>query len=216
MGDLSKRKGITMKKKWKWMLLLPVVGCCILLGCCKSNSSHMLVVESREPETMIPETDVPEEVDTFSTPEISRYMVHVCGAVNHPGVYELNEGSRIYEAIAMAGGFSEDADEEYLNQAGVIQDGMKIYVPTHQEVENNGTGVKLLNGSWEEHTEGLVNINTATQELLCTLPGIGENKAKKIIAYREEHGVYGKIEDIMNVAGIKEGLFQKIRDSITV
>lgn len=152
------------------------------------------------------------------TPEV--YVVYVCGAVMSPGVYNLPEGSRIYEAIEMAGGFTDEADSEYLNQAGNLQDGMKLYVPTKEQVEKNEVPTEQGNGDSllpkETADDGRVNINTATEGMLCTLPGIGTSKAKSIIAYREEHGAYEQIEDIMKVTGIKEGLFQKIRDRITV
>lgn len=120
----------------------------------------------------------------------------------------------------MAGGFADEADSEYLNQAGNLQDGMKLYVPTKEQVEKNEVPTEQGNGDSllpkETADDGRVNINTATEGMLCTLPGIGTSKAKSIIAYREEHGAYEQIEDIMKVTGIKEGLFQKIRDRITV
>lgn len=152
-------------------------------------------------------------------------VVHICGAVNHPGVYTMDGGSRIYQAIEEAGGFCPDAAEDYLNQADLLIDGMKVYVPTTAEVEESGEAHEWLSfaekkESGEEGAEGkdssFVNINTAGEDALCTLPGIGSSKAKSIIAYREKNGAYQKIEDIMNVEGIKDGVFLKIRDSITV
>ncbi len=142
-------------------------------------------------------------------------VVHICGAVVNPGVYTLEEGSRIYQAVDAAGGFRQDAKEDYLNQADLIADGMKIYVPTNEEAEE--ALWEGISGSLTADDEaGQVNINTADEERLCTLPGIGSTKAKSIITYREKNGLFQTIEDIMNVEGIKEGLFQKIRDSITV
>lgn len=106
----------------------------------------------------------------------------------------------------------------------MLADGMKVYVPTNEEVkalgvENNwkDSGSVQKGSSGAEGQEPLpVNINTAGEELLCTLPGVGQSKAKSIMAYREKNGPYQKIEDIMNVEGIKDGLFNKIKDSITV
>ena len=150
-------------------------------------------------------------------PEKEIYVVHICGAVRNPGVYQMNAGSRVYQVIDEAGGLCEDAAGDYLNQADILKDGMKIYVPTKAEAEESGSN------NWQsqvipvtEDETPLVNINTANEELLCTLSGVGSSRAKSIIAYREKNGVFQKIEDIMNVEGIKEGLFQKIRDSITV
>lgn len=153
------------------------------------------------------------------TDEAAVCVVHVCGAVQNPGVYALAEGSRIYEAVAAAGGLLPEADEAYLNQAACVTDGEQIYVPTKQEVlEQSATlarnGQQTGNGTELQDTK--VNLNTATKEQLCTLPGIGESKAESIISYRNEHGAYGQIEDIMKVEGIKDGLFQKIKDRITV
>ena len=148
-------------------------------------------------------------------------VVHVCGAVEQPGVYELPPGSRIYQAIDLAGGMNTDADPDFLNQADYVFDGEKIYVPTREETEQMDTRLtNEQNGNRQKAggsgTSGLVNLNTASEEQLCTLPGIGSSKARSIIAYREEHGSFERIEGIMDVAGIKDGLFQKIKAYITV
>lgn len=151
-------------------------------------------------------------------------VVHICGAVERPGVYTLEEGSRIYQAIDQAGGFREDARQDYLNQADLLLDGMKVYVPTDEEIEQaQGDFVWKSSGVEEnkktdakEEPSSLININTAGEEQLCTLPGVGSSKAKSIIAWREKNGAYRSIEEIMNVEGIKEGVFEKIKDSITV
>lgn len=134
-----------------------------------------------------------------------RIYVFVCGAVEQPGVYELLEGSRAFEAIQAAGGFSEQAAENEVNQAEILKDEMKLYVPTLQDLELQ-----------QEAESRKININKATQADLMTLPGVGEAKANQIIQYREEHGAFQSIEDIMLISGIKEGLFQKIKDYITV
>lgn len=160
--------------------------------------------------------------------ETKECVVHICGAVVHPGVYTLEEKSRVYQAIDRAGGLLEDADADFLNQADFLSDGMKLYVPTKEEVKaagelpkwqdvgkNTGSAGETDRADREKE-DSLVNINTAGEELLCTLPGIGSSKAMSIISYREKNGSFRQIEDIMNVEGIKEGLFLKIRDKITV
>lgn len=150
-------------------------------------------------------------------------LVHVCGAVQNPGVYSLERGQRICHAVEAAGGFLAEAEETYVNQAQVIEDGMKITIPTKEEVllwkQQNQTG--LESGAESKGTSGnqgdsKVNINTADEAALCTLPGIGESRARSILAYREEHGRFGRIEDIMNVSGIKEAAFEKIKQYLTV
>ena len=153
--------------------------------------------------------------------------VYVCGAVNAPGVYELPTGSRVYEAIAMAGGMTGEADGRSLNQAAQVADGQQITVYTKEEAEKlpkNGSGAGTAEqsaGSGEDLSAGgtgkaKVNINTAGREELMTLHGIGVARADAILAYREEHGTFSRIEDIMNVEGIKEKAFAKIRDDIVV
>lgn len=141
--------------------------------------------------------------------------VHICGEVAAPGVYELEEGSRIFQAVAVAGGFTENAAADSLNMAEPVKDGMKIQVPNQEEAQ------KLLNegadfsGSLQEGRRK-VNLNTAKKDELMSLRGVGEAKADDIIRYRESHGGFQKIEDIMKISGIKEAAFQKIKDDITV
>lgn len=145
-------------------------------------------------------------------------FVHINGAVWHPGVYELEEGSRIYQAVEAAGGFLPEADEGYLNLAALIADGMKITVLTKEEAQSAGAWEADEGGSGQqkETVSEKVNINTATKDQLMTLTGIGEVRAEDIIAYRQEHGPFRQIEDIMQVSGIKEAAFAKIKDDITV
>ena len=159
--------------------------------------------------------------------------IHVCGLVSTPGVYGLPAGSRVYEAIEAAGGFSEAAVPDYLNLAQVLEDGMKIQVPDRDQAEEwkargltqsgismgGGTaGVQTSGrtGSGEGGSKARVNLNTASREELMTLRGIGESRADDIIHYRQEFGGFKSIEDIMNVSGIKNAAFEKIKDSITV
>ena len=150
--------------------------------------------------------------------EIPLLVVHVCGEVVHPGVYELSEGSRIFEAVEAAGGFTEAAAVDVLNLAAKLEDGLQIVVYSEEEAETlPGTaGNPGLSGGAGDGPAGLVNLNTASREQLMTLKGIGESRAEDIIRYREESGGFRKIEDIMKVPGIKEAGFQKIKDRITV
>lgn len=140
-------------------------------------------------------------------------FVHVCGAVHVPGVYELTEGARVYEAIGAAGGVTEEAAAEYINQARPVEDGERIFVPTAEEAEQ---GIGLSPEASADSSGGKININTAGKDELMTLTGIGESKASSIISYRESHGRFRSIEDLMQIEGIKEGVFNKIKDDITV
>lgn len=146
-------------------------------------------------------------------------QVYVCGAVREPGVYKLPAGSRVHEAVAMAGGLLDTADRKALNQARLLTDGEQVTVLTVDEVKNGWTGETTeapgQNGMAETSRQK-VNINTADENTLMTIPGIGESRARAIIAYREENGKFESVEDIMKIDGIKEKMFEKIRDSITV
>ena len=121
----------------------------------------------------------------------------------------MPEGSRITDAVEAAGGMTGDAAETYLNLAETLSDGQKIEVPSVEMAE-------ALEEVAAQNTSGLVNLNRATEAELMTLSGIGESKAKEIIRYRESRGGFQKPEDLMNIPGIKEGVFHKIRDQITV
>ena len=139
-----------------------------------------------------------------------RVFVHVCGAVREPGVYVLDSGSRIADAVEAAGGFTENADDSRLNLAAVLQDGIQIYVP------EKGEDLSLRDLSAGTDGSERVNINTADVRELTDLRGIGEARAADIISFRETHGPFQCIEEIMLVPGIKTAAFEKIRENITV
>ncbi len=147
-------------------------------------------------------------------------VVYVCGAVNAPGIYTLAADSRLYEAVTLAGGFSAEADPAYHNLARSLADGERIYILSEKETKELTTEQQV---SGEEGTAGtfpekdaLINLNTASAEKLMELPGIGEAKAAGILEYRARIGQFTAIEEIMNVSGIGEAMFEKIKDKITV
>ena len=176
--------------------------------------------------------DNTEKTENIETNDSQSFVVYVSGYVNNPGVYELSAGSRVIDAIDAAGGYSKEAYDNYLNLASLISDGQMIYVPSEEEVESgsiergvasgaDGSGVGGVtggngggNGGNSSDSGTLVNINQASKEELMTLPGIGESKADKIIAYREENGRFSTPEGIMEISGIKDGLYNKIKDKI--
>ena len=206
-------------RKWKRAAAVLLMLYVVLLSCagCREKKNEDLQVleleETAEPSEKAgnPESDA-EEAERADQNTI---YVYVCGAVKEPGVYALSKGARIYEAIAHAGGVREDAAEESINQAQTLSDGERIYVPTEEEVKQGNAGdvgMQTESGS----AEGKVNINTASKEELKILSGIGDSKADSIIQYRETCGAFRSIEELMNVEGIKEGTFEKIKDRITV
>ena len=157
-------------------------------------------------------------------------VVYVCGAVNSPGVCRLPKGSRVYEALEMAGGFTSDADTEYLNQASELADGQMLQVFTAEEtavMAADGNSVSegsdassasfvQSGGDSSSGSSQKINLNTAGKDELMTLPGIGESKAESIIRYREENGAFVSPEDVMNISGIKNSVYSKIEDLIEV
>lgn len=139
-------------------------------------------------------------------------MVYVSGAVMQPGVYQLAPGSRVKDALEASGGPAPKAELAWLNLAAHLEDGDQIWVP--QTGENPASSPPR--SSTSETGWRLVNLNTATVELLEELPGIGPVTAEKILAYREEHGPFQSIEEIQNVSGIGPATFERIKDLITV
>ncbi|MGC9099977.1 MAG: helix-hairpin-helix domain-containing protein [Caldisericum sp.] len=151
-------------------------------------------------------------LDIQNTQELSpqKIKVYVTGEVKHPDVYELEENSIIKDAITLAGGVTENADLISINLAKKLTDGEEVIVPAKENSTSNST-VSASNAK-----TGKININSATKEELMTLPGIGEVKANAIIDYRTKHGPFKSIHDIVNVSGIGEKTFEKIKDLITV
>lgn len=137
-------------------------------------------------------------------------VVFVCGAVANEGVVTLPEHARIFEAVEAAGGFLPEADTVFVNQAMTLSDGDRIYIPTREETE------ALLEVQNYQSADTRVNINTASEEALQALSGIGPGKAKAIVAYREEHGNFETEEDLMKVSGIGQASYEKLRDEIRV
>ncbi|MBE6032988.1 MAG: hypothetical protein E7224_07345 [Clostridiales bacterium] len=163
---------------------------------------------NREPEIRIEEDVTLSEVPVIPEEPVL-LVVDVGGAVIFPGVLELPEGSRVYEAVDAAGGLTEDADIRNINLAAPIHDGEKIYIPTKEEAEQ-----MMLTGGGT--ITGKVNINTANSAALQTLNGVGPATAAAIIEYRTENGPFGKAEDLMNVNGIGKKTFENLKDHIRV
>lgn len=193
------------------VLLSTLVVVCIC-GCGRSTADYISSESSIQGE----ETEVSEMSisDTSETETKGTICIYVCGQVNAPGVYVLMEGSRVCDAFLAAGGLTEEAAGDYWNQARVLQDGEMIYVPTREEAIDREP--ERDNGPNTSSNNGKININTATKEELMTLPGIGESRALSIIAYRKEHGVFSSPEEIMEVSGIKEGMYEKMKEYILV
>lgn len=219
-------------------VLLALFLALVLSGCAPQGKEIVLTDAASNGASVTEETSFDEEVkeskeepsleDPALTEDIHKepasIFVYVCGAVEKPGVYELPYGSRIVDAVEASGGFLDTADKTYVNLAALLDDGVKLLIPTIQEtcefdslqIESFDKGNSSFSGSSDNNSSGLININLATKEELTTLPGIGNATAEKIVSYRQSHGSFQSIEDIMNVSGIKDKLFSKIKDHITV
>ncbi|MBR1675490.1 MAG: helix-hairpin-helix domain-containing protein [Eubacterium sp.] len=241
-----------MNKIKKRFLLMPLI---LMLSAC--GKTDMVVKSSSETEDVSAQDDVtsgdgsdeaagqqdvsddekgepdPDLAELEKAETETVITVYVCGAVRKEGVYRLLPGSIVDDALRAAGGYSDEAYHGYINLAGPVSDGMRIYFPSRTEMEGaiiteagisqdiaepdgtdsneRGSGNTSENGQ-----KNRVNINTADKAELMTLPGIGESRAEEIIKYRNAHGDFKSIDDIKNISGIKNGIFEKIRDLITV
>lgn len=211
---LENRNGFgkeTMRKKIRTNTVVLLL-CMLLCGCTRREQLILEAAASEQEQQAGQEeqTDDPQKMAEQSSENTVIY-VHVCGAVEKPDVYELPADSRVYEAVKAAGGFTEDADENYVNQAQTLSDGMKLVIPTREQTE-----AFISAGADNSVSDGRININTASEAELCNIPGIGAARAAAIIAYRQEKGGFSSIEDIMNVSGIKEATYEKIKNSIKI
>ena len=210
-----------MRKKSNIRVLLLSMGlvlCSSVLSGCDQEEDVAFFSESavgqQENETAVEE--IPEDTTEDISEENGKtgeILVYICGAVKEPGVIALPEGSRMNDAVLAAGGFSEEAAVASINLAQKLQDEQMIVVLTQEEFNDrkNLVGEDI---SGKENT--IVNLNTADISDLCSLPGIGESKAREIITYREKNGAFRKKEDVMQVTGIKENLYRRICDLISV
>ena len=212
-----------------------VIWVCICLCACSNGGGEIILIGSESEAVAMQTVGLPEknrrkpamesvgQTENVGGEEVQASVmirVHVCGAVMQPGVVELKAGSRVEDALASCGGFAQGADRAYVNLAAWAEDGEMIYFPTVGEVQAGQVWQqeqRMLKDTGMDTEDGaFVNINTANVTLLCTLPGIGESRAKDIIAYREANGPFRSCDAIMSVPGIKSGIYEEICNRITV
>ena len=222
------RKGKTMKHFIRYYLAAGLLGMTILFaaGCAGQNNTTYslkgelpLAEEDAAAASGTPAGETANAAAEIRNADSDTVLVHICGEVQTPGVYELTADSRICDVLLLAGGFTTNADTEAINMAAGIEDGMQIVIPaeTDRTSETTGNSSDRTGETAAGKTESqLVNINTADKETLMSLPGIGAGKAEAVIAYREAGGIFKDIKDIMLVDGIKEGVYAKIKDKICV
>ena len=178
-----------------------------LFGPPKKNKETLSFVENTattKQATTPKETPAPKKDKKDHTTENA---VYVSGAVKHPGLYRYYGNKRVDDAITAVGGFCKNASTESINLAQFLQDGEQIVVLTKKQAKKQKS---------PKEDPAMVNDNTASVEELMQLPGIGEAKAKMILDYRTQNGAFQKVEDIMKISGIKEGVYNKIKENITV
>ena len=221
-----------MKKKYSKKLFI-IIGIIIAVGII---AFYVYSKDNNYEEISTEEIMVKNETQTEETTDTEKIVVHIMGAVKNEGIVELEEKSRVADAIEKAGGVTENAYMKDINLATLLEDGMKIYIPTKEEIElekngqsgsvgnmggvvsssanekntNNGENVEI------KETNKKININTATKGELDTLPGVGESTANKIISYREENGKFKTIEEIKEVSGIGDSKYEQIKDLIEI
>ena len=208
-----------IKQKKNLIIAITVVIICIVYWIYNKNTSYN---ESNLESNILEVASNTDDKDNKDVDE-NIIMVHIIGGVAKPGVVKIKEGGRIEDAIEAAGGLTEDSDISNVNLAYVLDDGVKVKIPTIDDngketeetyiSEDSGKNVILQE---DETTGSIININKATQTELETLPGIGLSLAGRIISYREQNGKFKKIEDIKNVAGIGDSKFENIKDFIKV
>lgn len=182
------------------VVVLVLVGVAVAVGAGALGSSGVTRTIAAEPS----ETGSPADIDPAGV-----IYVHLLGAVERPGLFELHDGDRAIDAVAAAGGFTATADQSGLNLARVLSDGEQIIVPEIGVVPPVAVGGPPT-------IAGKVNLNSADEADLDTLPGVGPATAKSIIAWRDENGRFTSVEDLMSVGGIGDKTFAALKDLVTV
>jgi len=195
----------------------------IIISAILITFSWKLYSREKESITIVPTADIGESDIREENEIIDKKIciIHISGAVNQPGVYQLTEGERIIDAVKMAGGEMERANVDAVNLAAHLYDGQKIVIPFILENKEDEVTLNVLaNEEFRQHdyssNSNLLNLNAVTSHQLETLPGIGPALAERILAYRKNHDLFRNIEDIMNVSGIGEKRFESIKEYITV
>ncbi len=179
------------------------------------DDDQTYVMSDSNPFPELIEEEIKEENEMILPPVPELIMVDVKGAVQHPGVYSLSEGDRLIDAIHAAGGYLSDADSRMLNHALKLTDEFVVYVPSVGEEPIDIIQTETV-GTSAGQNGARVNINTADEQELMTIPGVGPAKATAIIQYRTDHGLFKTPESLMEVSGIGQKTFEKLESQITV
>ncbi|MGV2999453.1 helix-hairpin-helix domain-containing protein [Streptococcus suis] len=215
---------IEILKNYKWQIGLPAVAGVILTSFllfsqpAKSVDQTRLADLTRTEQTSSASSEDQTKTASSSTEVSSQLVVDVKGAVKKPGLYTLEHGSRVNDALLAAGGFSQEADQKSVNLAQKLSDEAVVYVASKGEnisvvASSNPSSAMSQN---QDDKQGLVNLNTATEAELQTISGVGAKRAADIIAYREANGGFKSVDDLNNVSGIGDKTLENIRPYVTV
>lgn len=234
----------------KFLYIGCAVGCLLFASFVLHNADNIfgrfskeedVVEESIEaPKEGTAETERPTQREASAEAEEGECVVYVIGAVKHPGVYTVPNGTRVYKLLSLAGGFSEDADKAAVNLAAKVKDGEEINFPSCVETAQKGyraSGSSSRKSSSAKSSDdtrqsessstrrtrrnangsgAIVNINSASEEELDSLPGVGAKTAALIVEYRRQHGRFERKEDLLSVRGIGAKKYEKLKDHVTV
>ncbi|UUM58439.1 helix-hairpin-helix domain-containing protein [Streptococcus suis] len=215
---------IEILKNYKWQIGLPAAAGVILTSFllfsqpAKSVDQTGLADLTRTEQTSSASSEDQTKTASSSTEVSSQLVVDVKGAVKNPGLYTLEHGSRVNDALLAAGGFSQEADQKSVNLAQKLSDEAVVYVASKGEnisvvASSNPSSAMSQN---QDDKQGLVNLNTATEAELQTISGVGAKRAADIIAYREANGGFKSVDDLNNVSGIGDKTLENIRPYVTV
>lgn len=212
---------IEMLKEYKWQIALPAVAgllmATFLIFSQPAKSDQTGLTDFPQTEQTSSSQEQTEETSTEESEELSQLTVDVKGAVEKPGLYTLEAGARVNDAVEAAGGLTSQADPKSINLAQKLSDEAVVYVASKDEnisVVASTTASSAM--SPEEKSTSLVNLNTATEADLQTISGIGAKRAADIIAYREANGGFKSVNDLNNVSGIGDKTMESIRPYVTV
>lgn len=203
-----------MKRKFKIVgiaVLLISLGIYLFYSYIKTGKEELIKNDNEEIYEEIKSSDT-----SVETQNKNQIVVEIKGAINNPNVYWLEEESIVEDLINKAGGLTGSADTTGVNRAEKLKNHQLVVIPDKNNIENSNENVNILRTEKDNLSSKLININTADEKELDSLPGVGPAKAEDIISYREENGGFQSIEDIKNVKGIGESSFEKLKDKITV
>ena len=212
---------IDILKQRKIILVIIILGGILL---CWKMFNAINYDEIEQEKILDSENSIEKNNENSEKTDEEKIVVHITGEVKRPGVVRVNEGSRIEDIIEAAGGLTENADITNVNLAYIVEDGIKIRIPSNEDDElskneyiTEDSGENIIIEDESRETSGIiVNINTATQTEFEELPGIGPSIASRIVEYREQNGKFKTIEDIKNVTGIGDNKFENIKEYIKV